>query len=181
MKSLFASNKSTAACFVSMFFALPAITGTARATDISGTISTTLTITNDSRLVGDVTCSVTGAPCIAFGASGLTLDLNTYTITGLADVHMTCSGGPTGLPAPAVEDGIDLGSQTNVTVHGPGIVERFRGPGIFSLKGDSITITGVTTANNCASGILVGGGSNHTISGNISIRNGSRTLACGGI
>ena len=174
MKSIFGS-------LVSLFFALPGITGTARATDITGNISTTLTIMQDSRLVGDVTCTVTGAPCIAFGASGLTLDLNTYSITGLADVHMTCSGGPTALAPPAVEDGIDLGSQTNVTVHGPGIVRQFRGPGIFSLKGDRVTITGVTTANNCASGILVGAGSNHTISDNISIRNGSRTLACGGI
>src|SRR5690349_8566314 len=50
----------------------------AQATDISGTIATTLTIYDNSRLVGDVTCTVTGAPCIAFGAPGLTLKLNGF-------------------------------------------------------------------------------------------------------
>jgi hypothetical protein len=40
-------------------------TGSAYATDISGSISTTLTITDDSKLVGDVTCTVSGLPCIA--------------------------------------------------------------------------------------------------------------------
>jgi len=155
--------------------------GNAHATDIGGTISTTLTIIDNSRLVGDVTCTVTGAPCIAFGASGLTLDLNGYRLTGQADPQMTCAGGPTAFAPPAVEDGIDLGAETKVTVLGPGIVQLFRGPGIFSLKGDSVTVTGVTTANNCMSGILVGGGTNHDISNNISVRNGSRTFACGGI
>lgn len=164
-----------------LFMAVLWSAGLTYAADISGNISTTLTIMDDSRLVGDVTCTVTGAPCIAFGASGLTLDLNGYSITGLADVHTTCSGGPTAFAPPTVEDGIDLNGQANATVHGPGIVERFRGPGIFSLKGDTVTITGVTTADNCMSGILVGAGSNHTISDNISIRNGSRTFACGGI
>jgi hypothetical protein len=156
--------------------------GTAYATDISGTIAKTLTIMDNSRLVGDVTCTVTGAPCIAFGAPGLTLDLNGYHLTGLADVTVTCSGGPTALTPGATEDGIDLGAQAvNATVLGPGIVQMFRGPGIWALMADSLTVTGVTVANNCASGILVGGGSNHNISNNVSVRNGSRTFACGGI
>src|SRR6185437_15558536 len=157
---------------------IPAVLcGTAWAEKISGTISSTLTITEDSVLADDVICTVTGAPCIAFGAPGLTLDLNGHSVIGQADVAMTCGGGPTAFAPPAVEDGIDLNGQPNATVHGPGAVELFRGPGIFSLKGDSATITGVTTANNCMSGILVGGGANHTISDNISIRNGSRALA----
>jgi hypothetical protein len=149
--------------------------------DISGTISSTLTITENSKLVGDVTCTVIGAPCIAFGGSGLTLDLNGFTMTGLADPQTTCSGGPTTLAPPAVEDGIDLNGQPNAAIHGPGVVQQFRGPGIFSLNSSSLTVTGVTTANNCMSGILVGGGSAHSITDNISIRNGSRTQPCGGI
>jgi hypothetical protein len=55
-----------------------------RAEDISGTITTTLTITDDSKKLVTVTCTVTGAACIAFGAGGLTLDLNGFTMTGRA-------------------------------------------------------------------------------------------------
>lgn len=53
----------------------------ASAADIRGTISSTLIITEDSQLVGDVTCTVTGAPCIAFGASGISLKLNGFSLT----------------------------------------------------------------------------------------------------
>jgi L-fucose isomerase-like protein len=60
------------------------------ATDIKGTISSTLTLTQDSRLVGDVNCNVPlttadangFSPCIAFGASHITLSLNGHTLTG---------------------------------------------------------------------------------------------------
>jgi hypothetical protein len=54
----------------------------AAATDIRGTISATLTITEDSQLVGDVRCTMTGTPCITFGGSGLTLKLNGFSLTG---------------------------------------------------------------------------------------------------
>lgn len=63
----------------------------AYANDISGTITTTLTIVNKSKLVGDVTCQVNGAPCIvvqnpfAFFNVTATLDLNGFTITGQGD------------------------------------------------------------------------------------------------
>jgi hypothetical protein len=40
----------------------------AAAEDISGTIATTKVIVEDSRLVGDVTCTMTTTPCIQFGA-----------------------------------------------------------------------------------------------------------------
>jgi hypothetical protein len=155
--------------------------GNVRARDISGTITGTLAITEDSKLVGDVTCTVVGAPCISFGASNLTLDLNGFTVTGLADPHTTCSAGPTTFVVGSVEDGIELNAQANGTVRGPGIVQQFRGPGVFAINSSNLTVTGITTANNCMSGILVGGGSNHNIADNISVRNGSRTFACGGI
>jgi hypothetical protein len=151
------------------------------AMEISGTITSTLTLTESSQLVGDVTCTVVGAPCIAFGSSNLTLDLNGFTITGLADPLTTCSAGPTTFVLGSVEDGIELTAQANGTVRGPGIVQQFRGPGVFAINSDNLTVTGITTANNCMSGILVGGGTNHKITDNISIRNGSRTFACGGI
>ena len=157
------------------------IVGTATAAKISGTISATMTINEDSQLAGDVTCTVTGAPCISIGAPNVTLELNGFTITGQADPQGACSAGPTTFVVGSVEDGIELQGQANVAIHGPGIVQQFRGPGILSVNSGALTVTGVTTANNCMSGILVGGGSNHNISDNISIRNGSRSFACGGI
>src|SRR5712691_5639819 len=55
-----------------------------REAELSGTISSTLTIFDDTRLVGDVTCTaaVATAPCIVFGASHIKLRLNGHTITG---------------------------------------------------------------------------------------------------
>src|SRR5260370_41735629 len=63
----------------------------AQATDISGTISTTFTIFEDSELVCDVTCMVAGAPCIAFGAPGIQLRLNDFTITYGANPCSNCA------------------------------------------------------------------------------------------
>src|SRR5439155_24542036 len=51
--------------FAAFLGALFACASGARARDIGGTISATLTITEDSQLVDDVTCTVTGAPCIS--------------------------------------------------------------------------------------------------------------------
>ena len=42
--------------------------GSVHAMDIGGPISTTLTITEDSQFVDDVTCTVTLAPCINLGS-----------------------------------------------------------------------------------------------------------------
>jgi len=151
----------------------------AQARDIGGTISSTLTITEDSQLVDDVTCTVTGAPCIAIGAPRVTLELNGFTMTGQADPQTACSGGTSTFP---VEDGINVSGQANVTIHGPGLIQRFRGPGIQIRGGsDAATVRGVTVSTNCASGILLGGGSGHDISENVAVRNGIGTFRCGGI
>ncbi len=88
------------------------------AKDISGVISSTLTITDNSRLVGDVTCTVTGAPCIVMNAPGILLDLNGYTMTGLGDPQSGCSGSNV-----ANEIGILVNAQPNVTIQGLGIVQ----------------------------------------------------------
>ena len=151
-------------------------TGSARAVDISGTVAATLTIMEDSRLTGNVTCTVTGAPCIAFGAPGRTLDLNGYSITGLGDPVTGCAGGST-----AGEIGIEVGGLSDVVIRGPGIVERFRNHGIRLRTSTNVTVTGVTTATNCLSGIFVPGGSGHVLERNVSIRNGNLMNPCGGI
>jgi hypothetical protein len=160
-------------------FLLLICVGTAQAAKISGTISTTLTIFEDSQLVGDVTCTVSGAPCISIGAPHVTLDLNAFTMTGQADAQKGCID-QTFVPNFS-EDGIDVNAQTSVTIRGPGLIQRFRGPGVFLRKSIGITVTRVTVSTNCASGILVQGGSLHDLRGNIAVRNGNLTNPCGGI
>ena len=62
--------------------ALLGASAVARAEDISGTILRTFVLSENSRLVGDVTCNVTGGPCFAFGVPNIVLSLNGFTITG---------------------------------------------------------------------------------------------------
>src|SRR5881296_3343939 len=88
----------------------------AQAEEINGRISTTKVITENSKLMGDVTCAVVGAPCIQFGASDITLRLNGFSMTGQADSVASCGGGSTG-----GEHGISAVSRTDVTVLGPGL------------------------------------------------------------
>jgi hypothetical protein len=164
-------------CFVCSLFAFFVVcAGTSQAAKISGTVTTTLTITEDSQLVGDVTCTVTGAACITIAASHVALDLNGFTITGQSDPLTACSGGGTG-----GESGLTSAGQTGVTIRGPGIVQRFRQFGISLSNATASTITGVTTATNCFSGIFLNGGSLNELDGNISIRNGNVSNPCGGI
>ena len=149
---------------------------TAQGAKISGPISTTLNISEDSQLVGDVTCTVSGAPCISIGAPRVTLSLNGYTITGLADSQTGCSGGATN-----GEQGIAVDTQNGVTIRGPGLVQRFRQFGIFLVDSSFSTVTGVTLSTNCFSGIIVIAGSDNQLQGIVSVRNGNISNPCGGI
>jgi hypothetical protein len=162
--------------FSSVVAALCVCAGIAQATDISGTITATLTIMETSRLVDDVTCTVTGAPCIAFGASGLTLDLNGFSVTGQGDPQTACGGSSIGS-----EVGIMVNAVNNVVIRGPGVVQRFRNIGILLNNSTGSTVTGVTSSTNCASGIMLEGGSGHLLENNISVRNGNAGALCGGI
>ena len=147
-----------------------------QAAQISGTIATTMAITEDSQLVGDVTCTVTGAPCLDVVASNVTLDLNGFSMTGQASPQTGCAGSG----ASGAEQGIRILQQSGVTVRGPGIVQQFRVHGIIINGSTGTHITGVTTSTNCSSGILLAGDSN-VIENNISIANGSLGAPCGGI
>lgn len=152
------------------------VTHTASAADIRGTISSTLTITEDSQLVGHVTCTVTGAACISFGASGIALKLNGFSITGQAHPVVGCS------QTIFNEVGILLNGVRGAVIQGPGIVQRFRGAGIYLLGQSSrVRVALATVSTNCASGILVGHSPDNEFEGNIAVRNGSPTLPCGGI
>src|SRR4026208_1839772 len=59
---------------------------------ISGTISATRVLTQNARLTGDVTCTVTGAPCIVIFAPDVKLKLNGFTVTGQGDPLTGCQG-----------------------------------------------------------------------------------------
>jgi len=162
--------------FVFFLVAVLACSGTSYATDISGTITTTLTIMDNSRLVGDVTCTVKGAPCIAFGASGLTLDLNGFAMTGIGDGVAGCAGSGN-----AGEFGIDVNSFNDVVIRGLGLVQQFRNSGIRINNSTGSTVSGVTMSTNCFSGIILIGGSGHLVENNTSVRNGLPAAPCGGI
>jgi len=155
-------------------FALFAGAGTARANEISGTISSTLTIFEDSELVGDVTCTVVGAPCIAFGASGLKLELNGFTITGRSSALTPC-------PPAGGEAGIAVDNQHDDVIKGPGLVQQFHQFGIRLNRSTNTVVKDVTLSSNCASGIIVIAGSDNELKGNVSVRNGSPLAPCGGI
>lgn len=151
--------------------------GVASAEDISGFITTTRTIRESSRLVGDVTCTVTGAPCIAFGSSHIDLRLNGFTMTGQADATTGCNGGST-----AGEMGISTNAQADVEIRGPGVVQRFRSDGIFFTGTLQGKVEGVTTTTNCMSGIRVAATSSRiSLGSNVSVRNGNAAASCGGL
>src|SRR6516225_9779310 len=121
-----------------------------QAEEIRGAIGTTKVITENSILTGNVTCTVTGAACIQFGASDITLMLNGFSITGQAHSITGCRGASTG-----GENGINVVNRTDVTVLGPGLVQRFRGQGINIQGGGRVLVTNVTSSNNCMSGIFL--------------------------
>jgi hypothetical protein len=154
---------------LSVIFLYPKST---RATDIMGTISRTMIISDDSELIGDVTCTVTNAPCIAFGASGVTLRLNGFSITGSS----------TDCTASTATDGIDVVAQHDVAILGPGLVQKFSVFGIALIQATKARVAGVTTTDNCFSGIILIATTDSDIERNLSVRNSMHSggAPCGG-
>ena len=166
--SQFLSRHLTISVF--LVFGLMVCGARTQATEISGIISTTLTIS-----------TVSNAPCIAIAASHVTLQLNGFTITGQADPKTACNGGPTTFNPATEETAIAVYGQTDVTIRGPGLIRQFRGAGMFANNSVGVTVKDVTVSTNCRSGIPVGGGSNHHVIHNVSVRNGNSSFPCGGI
>lgn len=161
------------------------------ATDISGTITSTLKISDDSQLVGDVTCAVPlsinngkgVSACIAFGADDIKLALNGHTITGPIDP-------PTGCSLPTDSNfgvGISVIGNKNVKIEGPGVIQNFQRWGI--LLGTSmpptnrVSVHKVTVNRNCWSGMQVSNSLENDFEENVWVNNaaGSNGAACGGI
>jgi parallel beta-helix repeat protein len=151
--------------------------GIGHAMDIQGTISSTLVLSEDSQLVGDVTCTVQGAECINMGAPNIRLALNGFTMTGQGNPPNGCLAGG---PATNVERGIVVGAQSKVQILGPGMIQGFRGWGIFLNGSTQASVSHVTVSSNCLSGIQVIA-NNNDLEGNICVRNGSTEAGCGGI
>jgi hypothetical protein len=168
------NNRNTLACLaVSLLgLILCARPSQAAETKISGTISTTVTLTQDSELVGDVTCNVVGGPCIASGVPNITLRLKGFTMTGTI---------PGCTPATSSNDGIDV-LTNDVTILGPGLIQKFGGFGVLLASVGGATVRGITVTDSCFSGILLAGATDSDIEGNTSVRNamGSEDNPCGG-
>jgi len=136
-------------------------------------------LTEDSQLVGDVTCTMQGADCIKIGGPNVRLALNGFTMSGQGDPPNGClAGGP---PA-NLERGIEVTGQNKVEITGPGVIQHFRGWGIFLAPGTTqARVSHVTFNSNCLSGIQISGGSDNDVEDNISVRNGNPEAGCGGI
>jgi hypothetical protein len=148
------------------------------ADSVSGVITRTYVIVEDTDLTGDVTCDVTGAPCFSFGAAGVQLRLNGFTITGKADPATACSGGP----MTGNEGGIFTNSQHRVTVNGPGLVQRFRQHGVWVAGSQDARIENLTASTNCASGVFIAANAFGTLVERVtSVRNGTSAAPCGGV
>jgi hypothetical protein len=128
------------------FAATPAL-----ADRVSGTLTRTYVIVEDTDLIGDVTCDVpNGTACFSFGAPNVEFRLNGYTVTGKADAATGCAGAST-----AGEAGITTNNMSNVGIRGPGLVQRFRGDGITvagstDARVENLTIRYARGANPCS-------------------------------
>jgi len=177
------SNRITLAVFVLAVSGLFPFSGRTQAGDIRGTISTTLTIYEDSELSGDVTCAVPlntagPTPCIAFGADRISLRLNGHTISGGFVPPAGCSHGSDA----SFGVGILVASRMDVKIEGPGLVQGFQRWGIFLLSSSQVTIKNVTADHNCWSGIQTVGLSDSKLEKNVFTSNagGSNGAFCGG-
>jgi hypothetical protein len=147
---------------------------------VSGVLTTTYVIVEDTDLTGDVSCQQpNNTACFSFGASGVELRLNGYTITGKGDPVTGCGG-----TTSANEFGVLTNGMSRVSVRGPGLIQRLRADGIFVTGSTDARILNLTLSTNCMSGVRIAGTSFGTlVENNTSVRNGSSNpgLSCGGI
>jgi hypothetical protein len=166
------------ALFVSLAATLVFGSAPSAADSVSGVITRTYVIVEDTDLTGDVACDVTGAACFSFGAPGVELRLNGFTITGKADPVTACAGAA----LTANEGGIFTNNQSRVTVRGPGLVQRFRQHGVWVAGSQDVRVENLTASTNCGSGVFIAANSFGTlVEGITTVRNGSAAAPCGGV
>jgi parallel beta-helix repeat protein len=158
--------------------ALAIIGSNAWADQVSGTLTRTYVIVEDTDLIGNVTCAVPdGSACFSFGASGVELRLNGFSVTGRGDAITGCGG-----TSVATEGGVNTNSMNRVVVRGPGLIQRFRGDGIFVFASTDARIENLVISTTCQSGVRIAATSFNTlVQGITSVRSGNGTAACGGI
>jgi Right handed beta helix region len=161
-------------------------------TRISGVIPETVVLHRDAKLVGDVQCLQTSGtrPCIEFGRSGITLDLNGYTMTGPANDPPTsgCVTTTNFTEADGIHSKFD-----RARIIGPGVVQRMRRHGIALFSPptapgqptdflEKARVKGVTVHQNCFSGVWLVRVAKSEIHGIVSARNSaaSSSFPCGG-
>jgi hypothetical protein len=146
---------------------------------VSGVLTATFVIVDNTDLIGDVRCDVANnTPCFSFGVPGVELRLNGFTITGKGDAVTGCAGATT----TPLEIGVTTNGMSRVGVRGPGLVQRFRADAIFVVGSTDARVDDLMVATNCLSGIRVAGTAFGTvIQNNTAVRNGSPTASCGGI
>jgi hypothetical protein len=125
------------ACTAFLSLAAALIPSSSRADQVSGTLTRTYVIVEDTDLVGNVTCDIINAPCFSFGASNVELRLNGFAITGRADPVTGCGGAFF-----ANEYGVTSNGQHGVVIRGPlseyidrGLRRRRTPP--FSIRGEA--------------------------------------------
>jgi hypothetical protein len=160
----------------SLTFVVPALA----ADEVSGVITRTYVIVENTDLIGDVVCDVANnTACFSFGAPNVELRLNGFSITGRGDATTGCGGGFAN-----GEAGVITNSQAGVSVRGPGLIQRFRGDGVTVGGSTNATVQDLTLSTNCMSGVRVLATSFGTlVQANVAVRNGSSNpnLLCGGI
>jgi hypothetical protein len=174
---------------LSVFCAFGLLVGGARAqaTDISGTISTTKVIYDDSELTGDVTCAVPPTvpgpnPCISLGADHITLRLNGHRITGPVTPPTGCSHEVDAM----FGVGIAVLDRSDVKIEGPGIIQHFERWGILvgfpGHPNTEVTVKKVTADHNCWSGMQTFSTTDSNFEENVftSDSSGSNGANCGG-
>jgi hypothetical protein len=148
------------------------------AEQVSGVLTRTFMIVENTDLIGNVSCTVAnGTPCFAFAAPNVELRLNGFSITGAGDAVTGCGGTQV-----VNEAGITTNGMARVVVRGPGLVQRFRSDGVTVIGSIDARVENVTVSTNCMSGIRVVANSFGTlVQGNTAVRNGSTAATCGGI
>lgn len=149
------------------------------ADQVSGAITRTYMIVENTDLVGDVSCQVENAPCFSFGAPGIELRLKGFTITGRADAITGCNGAS--FPN---ETAVFTNRQDRVIVRGPGMIQRTRGRGVHVIGSTGARVEGFAISTTCSSGVFVAADSFNTLVEEvIAVRNGASAPGnpCGGI
>lgn len=135
----------------------------------------TLVIVMNTRLTCDIKCETTDTPCIEFGAPGIKLDLNGFTMTGPVE--------PPGNCAFLRGDGIHSTGHSDVVIQGPGLVQKFRRHGIALVGVSRAAVKRVVSHHNCFSGVFLANVRETLVEEVVSVRNasGSDFRPCGGV